>query len=225
LRFFLLKNIIVMANSALIVEDHPIVRDALLTLMQSVIGEPNVAATASSEEGLTYARSHTDLAIILLDLGLPGLNGIEAVASFKKRCPEATLIVISASEQRREVDAALRAGAKAFVSKAVSTSVIANLVQKVLKNEPFETTWMPARGSNVVEEEQMRTLTQRQRECLDYLCQGMSNKEIGFRMGVAEITIKTHISYIFRALNVCNRTQAVLTARRLGLYSPEESNS
>ena len=212
-----------MAKSALIVEDHPMFRDALLMLMQSILGRSNVVAVASSEEGVSYAKNNTDLGIIMLDLGLPGLNGVEAVVSFRKICPDTAVIVISASEERREVDAVLRAGAKAFVSKAVSTNVIADLVNKILNGETLESTWLTIRGKHVMSDESTSTLTQRQRECLIFLCQGLSNKEIGLRMGLAEVTIKMHISSIFKTLDVCNRTQAVLAARRLGFYTPEES--
>lgn len=212
-----------MKKTALIIEDHPIYRDALVVFMRSVVGESNVAAVSSTEEGLIYARDCADLSLILLDLGLPGMNGADAVTSFRRTCPTAAIVVVSASEERREVDAVLRAGAKVFVSKVVSTNVIADIVRKVLADEPLDSTWINLRGNQTSGTEQLVKLTPRQQETLVLLCRGLSNKEIGLRLGLAEPTVKMHISSILRILGAVNRTQAVLAARRLGLYSADES--
>ncbi|WP_136416954.1 MULTISPECIES: response regulator transcription factor [Oxalobacteraceae] len=209
-----------MTKSALIVEDHPIYRDALMMFLRGLLGNSSVIAVSSTEEALSLSSNLDGLALILLDLGLPGMHGVEAVASLHRKYADAAIVVVSASEDRREVAAVLRAGAKSFISKAVSTKVISEVVAKVLAGERLESEWITARGNQAVGDEPLLMLTPRQRETLVYLCQGLSNKEIGLRLGVAEITIKTHISSIFRALNVVNRTQAVLAARRFGLYSP-----
>ena len=192
-----------------------------MVFMRTLMGESNVVAAASTEEGLVRVNRCENLALILLDLGLPGMNGVEAVTSLKRKCPAAAIVVISASDERREVDAVLRAGAMVFVSKTVSTKVIADVVQKILDQVPLESNWITIRGSQSSSDEHSLALTPRQKETLDCLCQGLSNKEIGIRLGLAEITVKMHISSIFRALNVINRTQAVLAARRLGLYDKD----
>ncbi len=213
-----------MTKSTLIVEDHPMYRDALAIFMRTVLGESKVFAAPSTEEGLSCCTDEDEnIGLILLDLGLPGLNGVEAVHSFRRKYPEAAIVVISASEERRDVDAVLRAGAKVFVSKAVSTKVIADVVQKVLVSEPLESTWITMRGNQKIREEPLLPLTPRQLETLVCLCQGLSNKEIGLRLGLAEITVKIHISSIFRVFGVINRTQAVLAARRLGICNHEAS--
>lgn len=210
-----------MTKSALIIEDHPIYRDALKTFLRDILGDKNVSAVSSTEQGLTLDNLE-NLGLILLDLGLPGMNGVEAITSLRRKCPQAAIIVLSASEDRREISAALRAGAKAFVSKAVSTTVISGIVQKILAGEPLESDWITVRGNQEAGQEQLPELTPRQREALALLCQGLSNKEIGLQLGLAEITVKIHVSSIFRTLGVVNRTQAVLAARRFGLYSPEQ---
>ena len=207
--------------SALIIEDHPIYRDALLVFMRHMLGESHVAALTSTEEALAQASQHGAIRLILLDLGLPGMNGVEAIASLRKAYTQAAIVVVSASEDRREVDAALRAGAKAFISKAVSTELMSDIVRKILANEVLDTTWVTLRGKQANKEEPLLALTPRQQETLTLLCQGLSNKEIGLRLELAEITVKMHVTSIFRVLNVVNRTQAVLAARRLGLYTPD----
>lgn len=212
-----------MKISALIIEDHPIYRDALLVFMRHMLGASQVEAVTSTEQALARAAMHQGLRLILLDLGLPGMNGVEAISSLRRAYGDAAIVVVSGSEDRREVDAALRAGAKAFISKAVSTELMSEVVRKILINEPLETAWVTLRGKQVNKEEPLLALTPRQQETLTLLCQGLSNKEIGLRLDLAEITVKMHVTSIFKVLQVVNRTQAVLAARRLGLYQPDQS--
>jgi two-component system, NarL family, nitrate/nitrite response regulator NarL len=208
-----------MSVAALIVEDHPLYRDALTHLLRQIFGASAVAAAASAEEGLRLAEASPGIVLILLDPGLPGINGVEAVAAFRRACPDASLVAVSASEDRRDASAALRAGAIAFVSKAVSTEVMSDLVRRVRAGELHEPAWITTSGPGALHENAGGDLTPRQREILVLLCQGHPNKEIGLRLGLAEVTVKMHVSSVFRVLGVANRTQAVLAARRLGLYS------
>lgn len=211
-------------RSALIIEDHPIYRDALEMFMHAKLGNTNVYAVSSIEEAVARGQ-HQNIGIILLDLGLPGVKGVEAVSILRRQYPHAAVVVVSASEDRREVDATLRAGAVAFVSKSVSRNAIVDVVQKVLNGEPLESPWIKTLDDRKIANSPEINLTARQREILGLLCEGMSNKEISLRLSVAEITVKMHVSAIFRELGVMNRTQAVLAARRFGLAEPGEPSS
>lgn len=206
-----------MAARVLIVEDHPLFRAALIHLVQAKLPDAEAVAANSAEEGLRQVAAMKNVRLILLDPGLPGINGAEAIAAFSRACPAAGLVAVSASEDRRDAMAALRAGAKVFVSKAVSTEVLGTLLQRVLAGEVDEPEWITPHGSDSLEGDPSLVLTPRQREILALLARGHSNKEIGLRLDLAEITVKMHVSAIFRTLNVANRTQAVLVARRLGL--------
>lgn len=208
-----------MAHAALIVEDHPLFRGALVNLVRTALPELDPVAASSAEEGLKLARTLPDVRLILLDPGLPGVNGAEAIVAFAKALPTAGLVVVSASEDRREATAAFRAGAKAFVSKAVSNEVLGDLFRRVLAGAVQAPEWITPHGRGSVEDESASALTPRQRDILALLAQGHSNKEIGLRLELAEITVKMHVSAIFRALRVANRTQAVVAARRLGLLA------
>jgi len=210
-----------MNGSALIVEDHPLYRDALISLLKPVFGDREVKSASSAEEGLRVAGSASDLRVILLDPGLPHMNGVEAIGAFYRAFPAALIIAVSASDDRREVAAALRAGALVFVSKAVSVDVLTGVVRDALAGKVQTVRWITPDGEQSVSEEGLPALPPRQREVLTLLCQGHSNKEIGLRLNLAEITVKMHVSSIFRALDVASRTQAVLAARRLGLYAAE----
>ena len=206
-----------MTASVLIVEDHPLFRAALIHLVQETLPDVEPVAVNSAEEGLRQVATMKDVRLILLDPGLPGMNGAEAIAAFCRACPSVGLVAVSASEDRRDAMAALRAGARIFVSKAVSTDMLGNLLRRVLASEVDKPEWITPQGTNSLEDEPSLVLTPRQREILSLLAQGHPNKEIGLRLGLAEITVKMHVSAIFRTLNVANRTQAVLVARRLGL--------
>lgn len=206
-----------MTQSALIVEDHPLYRGALIQLMQSVVGQTGTVAVNSAEAGLRALDGLPDLRLILLDMGLPGLNGVEAIRAFARACPAVPIIVVSASEDRQEANAALQAGAKVFLSKAVSTEAITDVARRVLSGDLVKNEWITANGAQSLGGTSAAALTPRQQETLVLLSNGHSNKEIGLRMGVAEITVKVHVSAVFRVLDVVNRTQAVLVGRRMGL--------
>jgi len=208
-----------MAVTALVVEDHPLYRDALTQLLGRIFGAREVSAAASAEEALRLAASNPALRLILLDPGLPGMTGVEAIAALRRQYPDAVLLAISASEDRRDALAAFRAGALAFISKAASTEVVSDVVRRACAGELREPAWVTPSGASAVAEAPMPELTPRQLEILGLLCQGHPNKELGLRLRLAEVTVKMHVSALFRALGVANRTQAVLAARRLGYHS------
>ncbi|HEX5125393.1 MAG TPA: response regulator transcription factor [Rhodocyclaceae bacterium] len=208
-----------MLGSALVVEDHPLYRDALMQLARLVFGDEGAIAASSAEEGLRKAASSLDLRVVLLDPGLPGMNGSEAIAAFRQQYPGAAVIVVSASEDRREAMSALHAGAKAFISKAVTTEVMAGAIRRVLSGEMPTAEWITPTASEAAGTPPSALLTPRQNEILALLARGHSNKEICLRLDLAEVTVKMHVSSIFRTLGVANRTQAVLMARQLGLAS------
>lgn len=204
-----------MDKTVLVVDDHPLFRKALVSLIEEARVCREVIGAASAEEGLARLReSRVDL--ILLDLGLPGAAGVDAIGLFR-RASDASIVVVSASEHRQEVNSALRAGAGAVVSKSVSMEALKDIVAQALVGTLPEQKWVRPAGSLALADEGGRAMTLRQQEIATLLMDGYSNKEIGMRLGVAEITVKTHLTAIFRLLGVVNRTQAVVAIRRLGL--------
>ncbi|QDQ25445.1 response regulator transcription factor [Chitinimonas arctica] len=208
---------------ALIVEDHPLYREALTRLLQDCLPGYQIKSTHSAEEGLRLAAEHELPAVLLLDMGLPGLCGVDAIVAFRRKWEGLAIIAVSASEDRREATAALSAGVRAFVSKAVAMDVMTDIVQQVVRGGIGAPKWVTAQGEDIGAGAPLVSLTPRQREIVMMLSKGYSNKEISLRLGLAEITVKVHVSSVFRALNVVNRTQAVLMARRLGLYTMEHA--
>ena len=204
-----------MSGSVLVIEDHPLFRGGLASLVQTVFAELQVAEASSAEAALRIGAELRDLRLILLDFRLPGVHGAEAVRLLHARFPTAHVVVLTASEDRREAAGAMRAGARAFLSKSMSMEELGNALTQVLAGRE-----LPPRWSSPVAAEQPEggvELTSRQLQILGLLCQGHSNKEIGLRLGLAVVTVKMHVSSIFRSLGVVNRTQAVLAARGIGL--------
>ncbi len=152
---------------------------------------------------------------MLLDFSLPGMSGTEAVAAVLRRFPGVPVIAVSASEDRRDATAALRAGARHFISKAVSTEVLVDVIRRVLAGDFSAPPWITPSGVGALDPADDSPLTPRQLEILAML--HLPNKEIGLRLGLAEVTVKMHVSAIFRVLEVANRTQAMQAARRLAL--------
>jgi two-component system nitrate/nitrite response regulator NarL len=203
-----------MNKTVLVVDDHPMFRDALSRLVEESGGR-RVLTAPSAEAGLHQVRQeHVDL--ILLDLGLPGAGGIDAIGLFRQAC-DAVIVVVSACEHRQEIAAATRAGAKAVISKGVSRDTLQDAVDRALGGTLPLQNWIRPAGLVAVGDEVGRGLTARQQEIAMLLMNGHPNKEIGMRLGLAEITVKTHLTAIFRLLGVVNRTQAVVAIRRLGV--------
>jgi two-component system, NarL family, nitrate/nitrite response regulator NarL len=205
-----------MPGTVLVIEDHPLFRGGVASLVRTIFPDFSVAEASSAESALTAGSSAPKLRLILLDFRLPGLHGAEAVRMLHTRFPLVPLVVLTASEDRREAAAALRAGARAFLSKSLSMEELANALTQVLAGREIPPRWSMAVEA-AAPDGYVGDLTARQLQILELLCQGHSNKEIGLRLGLAVVTVKMHVSSIFRSLGVVNRTQAVLAARALGL--------
>lgn len=114
------------------VDDHPLYQKALLALVRDVDADVILIAASSAEEGLLSLKTSAIPSLILLDLGLPGVKGVEAVSAFRTGCPVAVIVVVSASENRQEVMAAARAGANAVISNGAKMEMLRNVVKQAL---------------------------------------------------------------------------------------------
>lgn len=205
-----------MSGTALIIDDHPLYRDALQQVLSGILGDGHVRVATSAEEGLRGLDLSGDLRLVLLDFSLPGMSGTEAIAAMIRRFPGVPVLAVSASEDRRDATAALRAGARHFISKAVGTEVLVDVIRRVLGADFSAPPWITPTGAGPLDPDAEESpLTPRQLEILSLL--HLPNKEIGLRLGLAEVTVKMHVSAIFRVLEVANRTQAMQAARRLSL--------
>jgi DNA-binding NarL/FixJ family response regulator len=229
----------------LVVDDHPLVRDALRENLRQLEHGVEVLEACSSEEALALAGQHSDLDLVLLDLHLPDARGSSALIALRERHPEIPVVVLSAQSDRGTVLEALDKGAMGFVPKTAGTQVILGALRLVLSGGiylPTEVLSASPAGANAgnrfepAEPDSMRLakkpvdlgLTPRQAQILALLVQGKPNKIISRELGLAESTVKIHITSILRALNVSNRVQAVIAVGRMGLQlgtMPQGSNA
>ena len=124
-----------MPASALIIDDHPLYRDALTQLLGAMLGESCVKSASCGEEALKCASQMPELRLVLMDFNLPGISGTEAIEAVLGRFPYVDVVAVSASEDRLDATSALRAGAKLFISKAVDTDVMAEAIRRVIAGD------------------------------------------------------------------------------------------
>jgi DNA-binding NarL/FixJ family response regulator len=210
----------------LVIDDHPLVSDALRHLARRLGPDTTVLAALDCDAGFDAGNANPDLDLVLLDLHLPGLSGVPALREWRQRFPAVPVVVISASEEQAAVLAAMAAGAAGFIPKSSPGDVMLSALNLVLSGgryvpvQAIEAAGRPRKAVSLTVDR--LGLTQRQLDVLRLLAQGKSNKLICRELGLAERTVKAHVTAVFRALKVTSRTQAALAAARLGLARPPD---
>jgi DNA-binding NarL/FixJ family response regulator len=208
----------------LVTDDHPIMRDALQLTLGTLVPEAEIFSTGNLDEAIALARQHAP-ELVILDLGLPSHSGIEALTRLREQVPEVRVVVFSGADNRAVVIAALDAGAMGFIPKTVQSNVLISALRLVLAGGiyvPPEALSFgePATGRPAPRQEDYAALTPRQREVMQLMLMGHSNKAICKQLAISENTVKVHVSAVLRALGAENRTQAVLAASKLGIQLP-----
>lgn len=198
----------------LIVDDHPLFRAGFHAVLEQSELEAGVLSVSSVPEALQAMQRDGEIGLVLLDIHLKGDDGFQALKLIGSRFPTTACIMISGDEGDGVAARAVAAGASGFIPKSFTADEMIAAIQKVLAGEVF----VPERTSTALSPESTG-LTLRQLEVISMLGRGFSNKEIARALDVAERTVKAHVSAVFEALNVRNRTQAVLVAQRRG-YLP-----
>jgi two-component system, NarL family, nitrate/nitrite response regulator NarL len=197
----------------LIVDDHPLFRAGFHAVLEQSELDAGVLSVSSVAESLQALQRDSDIGLVLLDIHLKGDDGFAALKKIGERFPTTACILISGDEGDGVVARAVAAGASGFIPKSFTADEMVGAIQKVLAGEVF----LPAASSPPPGAP--HGLTLRQLEVISMLGRGFSNKEIARSLDVAERTVKAHVSAVFEALNVRNRTQAVLVAQKRGFLS------
>ena len=187
----------------IIIDDHPVVREGLVAALEPKVDV--VGTFASAEEALSSARAHD---VVLLDLELPGMSGIDAIPRLRER---AAVLVLTAYANDDQIDRALRFGALGYLLKGSPLADIERAIHAVARGEKFIDPRVTARIAAAPR------LSAREREVLARVARGRSNKEIATDLGIAERTVKFHVTAIFTKLGAENRAQAVAIASERGL--------
>jgi two-component system, NarL family, nitrate/nitrite response regulator NarL len=201
----------------LIIDDHPLFRAGFHAVLEQSDLQAEVLSVSSVAEGLQVLRRDGDVGLVLLDIHLRGEDGFNAMQIIGEKFPTTACIMISGDEQEPIVNRAIAAGASGFIPKSFTADEMIAAIRKVLNGDVFVPTapqHTPSDGTS---------LTLRQLEVISMLGRGFSNKEIARALDVAERTVKAHVSAVFEALNVKNRTQAVLVAQRRGFLPSSNS--
>jgi DNA-binding NarL/FixJ family response regulator len=207
----------------LIADDHPIFRDGMRGLLESVPDTEVVGEAAAGEETIAAARE-LQPDVILMDIKMPGVNGIEATREVLRTSPHIGVLIVTMYEDDDFVFSAMRAGARGYVLKGANQADMLRAIRAVANGEvifgpgiaqrviSFLSTPPPAVPPRVFPE-----LTERETEVLSFLAQGRTNEQIAEQLSLSLKTVRNHVSNIFSKLQVADRAQAVIRAREAGL--------
>ncbi len=207
----------------LIADDHPMVRDALRNAVLYSCQATDVTEADGLDAVMRTLEERGDMDLVLLDVNMPGMNGLGGLRALRQRFPATPVVVVSAHEERRMVREAMESGAAGFIPKSTPRDAIAAALRQVLNGELY----IPPQGEDgptLAEDAEdaetadiarrIATLTAQQLRVLEMLGTGKLNKEIAFDLSITETTVKAHVSAILQKLKVYSRTQAVVIANR-----------
>lgn len=219
-----------MTAHVLIIDDHPLMRNALRTTLESISPNAQVNLAASYGEACQLLAGGLDCDIILLDLNLPDRSGLDALATLCDRYPDRPVVVLSAENDRAKILRCLALGARGYIPKTYHPDAIKHALQLVLSGEthipreavdPRHDVQEPVRPFPAGGRTNELGLTERQYDVFRLMLLGLPNKLICRRLNLAEGTVKVHVSAVLRALGVRNRTQVVIAASQLGIQPPD----
>lgn len=208
----------------LLADDHAILRSGLRRILESYSGFEVVGEAASGAEAVALAREY-QAEVVIMDVGMPGLNGIEATAQILRRSPETAVLILSMHSDERYVVRALKAGARGYLLKDTVEQELIEAIQRVHAGQSFFSPAVAtvlskrdqggAGGAEV--EDRYELLTEREREVYQLLAEGKSNKEIATLLGLSLHTVETHRTRVMEKLRLHSAAELVLSAVRRGL--------
>lgn len=197
----------------LVVDDHPLMRIGIAAMINAQQDMIAAAQAESGEEALKlYAQHRPD--IVLVDLRLQGMSGVELIQTIRRKNPEAKFVVLTAYEGDENIHQALEAGARGYLIKGMPHDTLIDALRRVQAGSRY----LPRPVEKILESRMIDSdLSPREREILALIVDGKTNKEIAAELGIARATVKCHVSVIFSRMGVEDRTQAAVAALRRGL--------
>lgn len=203
-------------KNILLIDDHELFRVGLRLIL-----EPETDANIIEIEKISdLSLVSTNIDVVLLDIYLPGINGLEGMSVIQKRWPNARIMLLSASNYHENINTALKSGASCFLNKDSAPNVIIKTVQALLKKRSLKKSFNNGSGEEHSAINQLKPmLSNRLLEVLALLAEGVSNKEIADQLCISEHTVRNHIATLMSHFSVHNRTQIIIKAQRAGYLS------
>jgi len=214
----------------LVADDHPLFRDAISGVIRCQFVNSSVLEAEDLDSAMTIAQQNPDLDMILLDLNMPGMDGLNGLIQLRTRAPSVPVVIVSAEHDKNVVLKSITYGAVGFIVKSLARDAMTEALAQVLSGQVYlpadvfwDTNTSPTpthhshfkHGSNA---DYFQSLTRRQLLVLEQMAKGESNKQIAFTLHIAETTVKAHVSAVLRKLNVHNRIQAIISARDIDFH-------
>jgi DNA-binding NarL/FixJ family response regulator len=211
------------AYKILIADDHPLFREAISSVIASGFVGSEIIETDDLDKALDITRENDDFDLILLDLNMPGMHGLNGLITLRNEAPTIPVVIVSAEEDKQVVLQAITYGAVGFITKSSPRQQMTDAIQQILNGNVY----LPSdiirtgkesshrrsrREDNPISPELLNSLTRRQLLVLERMSKGESNKQVAYNLNIAETTVKAHVSAILRKLGVHNRVQAILSA-------------
>lgn len=203
----------------LVADDHNLIRDGLKPFLYELDHDAIILDAANFDDAFAMANAAESLDLVLLDLKMPGMNGLQGVERMRRAHPSVPVVILSGHVERDEVLAAVKAGAAGYIPKTISGTALINALKLVLEGESYLPSSILLEATPVERKSPaspLATLSVREHEILGYLIEGMTNKEIARRLDLQEITIKIHLRNVYRKIGAINRAQAVRIAMTSG---------
>lgn len=202
----------------LIADDHALFRDALGRLVEELDFSASVVQVSSYAQALKVLKNEPSFDMVIFDLEMQDLVSWErGIDEIKNAAGGARLVVVSAIENPRNIRNVLERGANGYISKRSESKILLNALKLILDGGTYIPPVLLLQHNTVSEKSSAKNLTNRQSQVLGLVAQGMSNKQIAYEMGVSEATVKLHINALLRSVGANNRTQAVITAQKMGI--------
>ncbi|RVU31157.1 response regulator [Neptunomonas marina] len=207
----------------LIADDHPLFREAIINVIENSFPNCETLETEDLDSALQIAQNEDELDLILLDLNMPGMNGLNGLITLRNDLPTIPVVIVSAEEDKQTVLQAITYGAVGFITKSSPRDQMTDALEQILAGNVYlpsdiirssqpDNRRSQRKDDNQIPPELLSSLTRRQLLVLERMSKGESNKQIAYNLNIAETTVKAHVSAILRKLGVHNRIQAVLSA-------------
>lgn len=205
----------------LIADEHPLYRDRLALDLEQQFPDTIIIQASNFSQAVKIIYEESGINFIILDLDMADVKWDEGVKLLHQKAPDIKIIAVSACEDIRKIRKILDLNIKGYIPKYADAKTIKEALNHILNGGTYLPSALNKNDNEITEiphyKVKIKTLTHRQSQVLDLIAEGKSNKQIAYEIGVSEATVKLHINALLRSLNVNNRTQAVITAQKMGL--------